>query len=76
MAAGCFREAGELLDLARELTGDPQLILDIDALAADVATGSLGEPDDAVLSEDREVEAFDPEDEDAHFMLLCSTPAG
>jgi len=72
VAAGCFEEAGELLELARELTLEPQLIQDIDTLVTDVAEGSQAELEAGILEGDDE-EVFDLDDEGAHFLILCST---
>ncbi len=73
VAAGCFEEAGELLELARELTSDPQLGRDIDALADEVVSGSSAVIDSASSVEITESEVFDLGDEDAYFLVLCST---
>lgn len=70
--AGCFEEAGELLELARELTIDPQLIRDMDTLVTDVAAGFHSELE-VEVSEGTDEEVFDPDDEDAYFQILCST---
>lgn len=72
VAAGCFEEAGELLELARELTLEPQLIQDIDTLATHVAEGSQAELEAGILEGDDE-EVFDLDDEGAYFQILCST---
>jgi len=72
VAAGCFEEAGELLELARELTLEPQLIQDIDTLVTHVAEGSQAELEAGILEGDDE-EVFDLDDEGAHFLILCST---
>lgn len=72
MAAGCFEEAGELLELARQLTRDPQLIRDMEPLVMDLAAGSHVELD-AEVSEGTAEEVFDLDDEDAYFQILCST---
>jgi len=73
--AGCFEEAGELLELARELTRDAQLIREVEILVSDVAAGShldLGveawqEADGA------DDEVFDMNDDEDYFLVLCST---
>jgi len=72
VAAGCFEEAGELLELARELTREQQLIQDIDTLRSDVTAGSHMELEAGILEESDE-ETFDLDDEDAYFLILCST---
>jgi len=72
LAAGCFEEAGELLELARELTRDPQLIRDMDVLVTDVAAGFHTELE-VEVSEGADEEVFDPGDEDSYFLILCST---
>jgi tetratricopeptide (TPR) repeat protein len=71
--AGCFEEAGELLDLARELTRDPQLRGDIDTLAADVVPAAMAAVQTEGLEETLDGEEFDPDDEDGYFLILCST---
>jgi tetratricopeptide (TPR) repeat protein len=73
LEAGCLDEAGELLDLARVLTRDPQLKTEIDKLSADVMSGSLPDTDDPLLEETMDEDVFDSEDEDAYFLILCST---
>ena len=72
VAAGCFEEAGELLDLARELTRDQQLIQEVDALVADVAAGIPVEFSTEVW-QGTDDEVFDMEDDEAYFLVLCST---
>jgi len=72
VAAGCFEEAGELLELARELTRDQQLIQEVDGLEADIAAGIPMEM--AVESwQGAEDEIFDMGDDEAYFQVLCST---
>ena len=72
VAAGCFEEAGELLALARELTRDPQLIRDIEALVTDV-TADIPMELNAQVSERTDNDVFDLEDDEAYFLILCST---
>ena len=71
--AGCFEEAGELLDLARELTHDPQLSSDIDTLSAEVVPGAMAARQTEELEETPDWEEFDTDDEDGYFLILCST---
>jgi len=71
--AGCFEEAGELLDLARELTHDPQLSSDIDTLSAAVVPGAMAARQTEELEETPDWEEFDTDDEDGYFLILCST---
>jgi len=73
LETGCLEEAGELLDLARVLTQDPQLKTEIDKLSADVGPDSLFDTGSLVLEETMDGETFDAEDEDAYFLILCST---
>jgi tetratricopeptide (TPR) repeat protein len=72
VAAGCFEDAGDLLELARELTRKPQLIRDVDTLVADVAAGVQIELN-AEVSEGTDDEVFDLDDDEAYFLVLCST---
>ncbi len=72
LAAKCFGEAGELLELARELTDDLQLIQDIEALMAELDAGARMELDSG-LSQEMDDETFDLDDEEAYFLVLCST---
>jgi len=72
VTAGCFEEAGELLELARELTRDPQLIQEVDSLIADVAADvpmELNTP----ISEETDDAVFGLNDDEAYFIILCST---
>ena len=71
--AKCFEEAGELLDLARELTHDPQLSSDIDTLSAEVVPGAMAARQTEELEETPDWEEFDTDDEDGYFLILCST---
>jgi len=71
--AACFEEAGELLDLARELTQDPQLGGEIDTLATEVVPGAIAARQTQELEETLDAEAFDPDDEEGYFLILCST---
>jgi tetratricopeptide (TPR) repeat protein len=71
--AGCFEEAGELLDLARELTRDSQLSSDIDTLSAEVVPGAMVARQTEELEETPDWEEFDTDDEDGYFLILCST---
>lgn len=72
VAAGCLEEAGELLELARELTRDPQLVQEVDTLAADIAEGVPMELDTQVSEETGDA-VFDPNDDESYFLILCST---
>lgn len=72
IAAGYFEEAGELLDLARELSRDAKLIQDVDTLLADVAAGVQTELEEEIRQEGDD-EIFDMDDEEAYFLILCST---
>ena len=72
VAAGCLEEAGELLELARELTCDPQLIQDVDNLVAEVAA-ELSMELEAQVSEGTDDEVFDLDDDAAYFVCVCST---
>jgi tetratricopeptide (TPR) repeat protein len=72
LEAACFEEAEELLELARELTRDPQLLRDIDVLVPDAAAGSHAELENET-AEEMDQEAFDADDENAYFLILCST---
>jgi len=69
--ARCFEEAAELLALARDLTGDPQLIRDIDRLTSESVADAPEPPADEPQTMDSET--FDPHDEAGHFLILCST---
>ena len=75
MAAGCFEEAGELLELARELTRDAQLIREVETLFSDVAAGVHMELDAEAWQETdgTDDEVFDMDDEEDYFLVLCST---
>lgn len=72
LAAGCFEEAGELLELARELTYDPKLLREVDTLLADMAAGVRMDPD-AGIRQEIDDEVFDLDDEEAYFLVLSST---
>ncbi len=72
VAAGCFEEAEELLELARELTRDAQLIRDMDALMTDV-TPDIPMELNIQGSEGTHDEVFDLKDDEAYFLILCST---
>jgi tetratricopeptide (TPR) repeat protein len=72
LAAGCFEEAGELLELARELTCDSKLLREVDTLLADMAAGVRVEPEVGIPREIDD-EVFDLDDEEAYFLVLCST---
>ena len=71
--AGCFEEAGELLDLARELTCDPQLSGEIDTLSAELVPGAMAARQTEELEDTPDWEEFDTEDEEGYFLILCST---
>lgn len=71
--AGCFEEAGELLDLARELTCDPQLSSEIDTLSAELVPGAMAARQTEELEDTPDWEEFDTEDEEGYFLILCST---
>ena len=73
--AGCFEEAGELLELARELTRDAQLIREVETLFSDVAAGVHMELDAEAWQETdgTDDEVFDMDDEEDYFLVLCST---
>ena len=72
VSAGCFQEAGELLELSRELTRDPQLLREVDTLLADMAAGVPMEPN-AGVGQETDDDVFDLDDEEAYFLVLCST---
>jgi tetratricopeptide (TPR) repeat protein len=72
VAAGCFEEAGELLELARELTSDPQLMQDVDMLVTECAAG-VNMESDAEAWQETDDEVFDMQDDEAYFVVLCST---
>ena len=73
--AGCFEEAGELLELARELTRDAQLIREVEILVSDVAAGVHMELGAEAWQEADEAddEVFDMNDDEDYFLVLCST---
>ena len=75
VAVGCFEEAGELLELARELTCDPQLIRELDTLVTDTAASAHLELDAETWQETdgTDDEVFDMDDEEDYFLVLCST---
>ncbi|MBW2513573.1 MAG: tetratricopeptide repeat protein [Deltaproteobacteria bacterium] len=74
VSAGCFEEAGELLELSRALTHDPQLLREVDALLADMAAGDPMVPG-AGAGQETDDDVFDLDDEEAYFLVLCSTLA-
>ncbi len=73
--AGCFEEAGELLELARELTRDAQLIREVEILVSDVAAGVHMEMGAEAWQEadGTDDEVFDMNDDEDYFLVLCST---
>ena len=73
--AGCFEEAGELLELARELTRDAQLIREVEILVSDVAAGVHMEMGAEAWQEadGADDEVFDMNDDEDYFLVLCST---
>jgi hypothetical protein len=72
VAAGYLKEARELLDLARELSGDPQLIQEMDALMADLYA-DIPMDFHHQITEENDDEIFDLDDDEAYFLILCST---